>query len=92
MTQQAIISIKGRVQGIFFRAEAKDMARKLGLTGWVRNEADGNVTACVQGPKDLLQKFIKWARQGPPGAKVERMDFHYVENPAETFQSFEIRH
>ena len=92
MTKQAIISIKGSVQGIFFRSEAREKARAFGLAGWVKNEADGSVTACAQGPSDPLEQFIRWCRQGPPGAKVEKINVNYTDNPAEKLTGFEIKY
>lgn len=64
------LHIKGRVQGVFFRASARDEARRLGLTGWIRNEADGSVTAEAQGPAAPLQAFVTWCHKGPAAANV----------------------
>ena len=62
--------IKGKVQGVFFRATAHDIAAKLGLGGWVKNTEEGHVEATVSGTEQQLQEFIAWCRQGPPKAVV----------------------
>jgi acylphosphatase len=54
--EQAVFS--GRVQGVGFRATCRDVAREFGLSGWVRNEADGTVQAEVQGPEDAVARFF----------------------------------
>lgn len=64
------IRVNGFVQGVGFRAAMRDEARKLGITGWVRNRADGSVEALVQGPPAALDAIIHWAGRGPPGARV----------------------
>jgi len=92
MTQQVTIQIKGNVQGVFFRAEARDKARELGLTGWVKNEPDGSVLTCAQGSKDKLQEYVDWCKKGPDPATVKTADIHFTEKPQETFSGFEIRH
>lgn len=68
------IRISGRVQGVGFRAALSDQAARLGVTGWVRNRADGSVEALVQGSADAVGSIIDWARRGPPGARVTRLD------------------
>jgi acylphosphatase len=64
------IRVNGFVQGVGFRAAMRDEARKLGVTGWVRNRADGSVEAVVQGSSAALDAIIEWARRGPRGARV----------------------
>jgi acylphosphatase len=64
------IRVNGFVQGVGFRAAMRDEARKLGVTGWVRNRADGSVEAVVQGPSAALDAIIEWARRGPRGARI----------------------
>jgi len=66
--------IRGRVQGVYYRASMLQEAQKLGLKGWVRNCADGSVEAVAQGPRDQLEKLFAWCRKGPPGAQVSRID------------------
>jgi acylphosphatase len=64
------IVISGRVQGVYFRASARDTARAYGVFGWVRNRADGDVEALVEGEEAAVQAFILWCNNGPPGAYV----------------------
>lgn len=65
--------IKGKVQGVFYRASAKDVATELNIKGWVKNMPDGNVEMLVSGDKDQLEKFIDWCRSGPKRAVVKEI-------------------
>ena len=65
--------IKGRVQGVFYRATAKDVADLIGVKGWVKNLPDDNVEILATAAEDVLQKFIAWCKQGPPKAKVDEV-------------------
>lgn len=67
------LTIKGKVQGVFYRATAKDVAGMLGIKGWVRNLPDNNVEVTATAAEDVLQKFIGWCKQGPPKAKVDEV-------------------
>jgi acylphosphatase len=62
--------IKGKVQGVYYRASAKDVARDIGVTGWVKNMPDGNVEVIVSGSEERVEKFIEWCRKGPKNAEV----------------------
>lgn len=90
MPKQARIIIFGRVQGVFFRHSAQIIARKLSLTGWVRNAEGGSVEAVVQGGKNDIEKFIEWCRKGPALARVERVETTW-EGSSATYDSFEIK-
>jgi acylphosphatase len=79
----------GLVQGVAFRWCAHQEAERLGVAGWIRNQADGSVTAHVEGPAPSVESFVRWCRQGPRWASVERVD---VTPAAATGASgFEIR-
>ena len=65
------LTIKGKVQGVFYRATAKDIADQFGIKGWVRNLPNNNVEITATATEELLQKFIDWCKQGPPRAKVD---------------------
>ena len=65
--------IKGKVQGVFYRASAKEIANELGVTGWIKNTREGNVEAMVSGKEDQLEKFVKWCKEGPDKAAVEEV-------------------
>jgi acylphosphatase len=65
-----LVSITGRVQGVSYRVWARAEARKLGLSGWVRNEEDGSVTALLIGLDTAVAAMVGRLRHGPPGASV----------------------
>ena len=65
--------IKGKVQGVFYRATAKEIADDLGIKGWVRNLPDNNVEIRATATEEILQKFIEWWKQGPPKARVDEV-------------------
>jgi len=62
--------VAGRVQGVFFRASAREQAQRLGLTGYARNLWDGRVEVLACGEPDLVGQLREWLRSGPPGADV----------------------
>ncbi len=78
MVEQNIVSkravIVGKVQGVWYRDSTAKMAKKLGITGWVRNCQDGSVEAVFQGNSTAVEQMISWCSQGPPAAKVDRVD------------------
>ena len=80
--------IKGKVQGVFFRATAKEVADEIGVTGWIKNTEDGNVEAMVRGSDVQLQKFIAWCKVGPRKAVVTHVKAMNVEE--KNFESFQV--
>jgi acylphosphatase len=76
---RARVVIRGRVQGVFFRAEAGERARSLGLAGWVRNNPDGTVEAVFQGDRDRVESMLAWCRRGPAAANVEDVEVEWTE-------------
>ncbi len=62
--------IEGKVQGVGYRAWTRAFAVRLGVRGWVKNDADGNVSACFVGPQEKVRELIEQCREGPPGAAV----------------------
>ena len=74
------LRIHGEVQGVFYRAWSAETARGLGVRGWVRNRRDGTVEMLVEGEEEAVQRLIALCREGPPAARVERID---VEDTAE---------
>jgi len=69
--------VSGRVQGVFYRASAQREAKRLGLTGWVRNRKDLTVELVAEGEETGIKDFIAWARHGPNAARVERVDVRW---------------
>ena len=84
----AHLLISGKVQGVFYRASAKDVADQLQLTGWVRNTKEGEVEAMASGNQQQLQQFIDWCRQGPSKAIVKNVQVTFIEE--EPFNKFTI--
>jgi acylphosphatase len=80
--------IKGKVQGVYYRASAKNVADLLGIKGWVKNLPDNNVEITATAADDVLQKFIRWCKQGPPRAVVEEVNLE--EFAPEEFSGFKI--
>jgi acylphosphatase len=81
--------IVGKVQGVFYRDTARATARKLGVTGWVKNTTDGHVEAVISGTEKELSRFIEWARNGPREAVV--IDIIRTDRDHEVFGGFTIR-
>jgi acylphosphatase len=86
---RAEIVVKGRVQGVFFRASAQQEGLQLGLTGEVRNLPDGNVEAIVEGEKSAVDDFVAWCRRGPPSAEVEEVQVK-LRPPRNEFRTFTV--
>lgn len=86
--------VYGRVQGVSFRYYAARKAQELGLTGWIRNRADGTVETIAVGSRAKLDEFLTWLHHGPPAAHVVDVDTIWADekDAGESFQSFEVRH
>jgi len=67
---RARLVISGWVQGVYFRASAREVADAQHLSGWVRNRMDGSVEAVIEGEQGTVRAFIAWCQQCPPGAQV----------------------
>ena len=80
--------IKGKVQGVFYRASAREVAEKLGLKGWVKNTHEGDVEAFVCGTETALNKFIDWCRRGPSNAVVTAVSV--TDEKEKEFENFRI--
>lgn len=81
--------IKGKVQGVFYRAVAQQTAMKLDVTGWIKNTDEGNVEAIITGTRKSIDQFIDWCRTGPSNAKVSEVIIK--EKVFTSFNTFEIR-
>lgn len=84
-------TIHGRVQGVSFRYYTVRRARDLGLTGFVRNKADGTVEVAVEGPRPRVEELLSFLRIGPRAAIVTGVDVSWPE-PAGGFTGFEVRY
>lgn len=82
-------TVTGKVQGVFFRATARENARRLGLTGWVKNLHDGRVEIMACGDRTALERFVTWLHQGSPLSSVDEVRLSPV--PYTKFSGFEIR-
>ena len=67
------ILVKGKVQGVFFRKSAKQVAEALNITGWVKNTAEGYVEIFAQASVDEVDQLVEWCKQGPPRAEVKEV-------------------
>jgi acylphosphatase len=75
MAQKRVnLVVRGRVQGVYYRASAQREAKRLGLTGWVKNRQDGGVEMLVEGEEDPVKDFLAWAQHGPSTARVDSVD------------------
>ena len=90
MTIARRVRVTGRVQGVFFRAWTTNEAKALGVTGWVRNAADGSVEAHVEGSETAVAKMIELMGQGPSHARVDEVDVDEVDS--EGHDRFGVRH
>src|SRR5437879_6446245 len=86
------VTIRGRVQGVGYRAWVEDQAMERKLDGWVRNRRDGRVEALFAGPADVVADMVALCRRGPPSARVEAVqeepassDALNVRGPGERF-------
>jgi acylphosphatase len=73
VTRRRVV-VHGRVQGVWFRDSMRREAERLGVSGWVRNRADGTVEAALEGDDDAVERLVAWCGHGPPGARVLRVE------------------
>lgn len=81
--------ISGKVQGVFFRAETRKAALEIGVTGWVRNKADGTVEAVFEGDENRVAKMLEWCKRGSPFSNVTGVDVDWADYAGE-FKEFRI--
>lgn len=81
--------VHGRVHGVTFRESTRIEASELGLVGLVRNLMDGTVEIIAEGPRDILDRLVKWAHIGPPASSVDMVDITFNESTDE-FVDFDI--
>jgi acylphosphatase len=78
------VTVRGGVQGVWYRGWTVDQARALGLSGWVRNRRDGSVEIMAAGPDRAVATLIELCRRGPPAARVEQVDVEESDEPVPT--------
>jgi len=79
--------VTGKVQGVFFRASARERALRLGLTGHAKNLDDGSVEVVASGTREALDELDAWLHHGPPAARVE--DVRREALPDQSWRGFE---
>jgi acylphosphatase len=82
------VKAHGRVQGVFFRDSARERAKAHGVAGWIRNRSDGDVEAVLEGPREAVERVIRFFETGPPRASVEHLEVQ--EEPPEGLSGFEV--
>ena len=86
----AEIVVEGRVQGVGYRDYAQRHAERLGLAGYVMNLDDGRVRARVEGPRDVIETFVRALETGPPLSQVRAVSVHWVPSTG-GFAGFDVR-
>lgn len=84
MVQTFVIIVSGKVQGVYYRQSARQKAQELGVTGFVKNMANGDVMLIATGNTEQLNALVEWCRKGPPAARVSNVqvseeEAHYYE-------------
>lgn len=82
------ITVSGKVQGVYYRQSTKEMAVAFGLTGQVKNLANGSVYIIATGTREQLEKLVAWCKHGP--AKAVVTDIEVIEIPLQHFDEFSI--
>jgi acylphosphatase len=88
-TKRVQVIIRGRVTGVFFRAATQREARRLGVSGWVRNRPDGSVELVAEADEDAIKELISWAQHGPSAARVDDVEVRWRSYSGE-FSDFRI--
>ena len=83
------VVVHGYVQGVFFRDSVRRLAQRYGVAGWVTNRPDGAVEAVFEGEEDAVERLVAFSREGPRGARVERVEVS--EEEQEGLSGFAVR-
>jgi len=82
------ITVKGKVQGVFYRASTKAVADQLGVRGTIKNMPNGDVFIEAEADQATLEMFLDWCNDGPEDAKVESIDSH--DGELKNYRNFEV--
>lgn len=82
------ITVKGKVQGVSYRASTKAVADQLGVKGFIKNEPNGDVAIAAEGDKIALEMFLEWCHEGPQGAEVNQVESH--EGDLKNYRNFDV--
>jgi len=88
MLQSVAITVKGKVQGVFFRQTTRETAVRLGITGEVKNLPDGDVSIIATGTEEQLKELTAWCHQGPKRASVSQVIVEKI--PVRSFSGFTV--
>jgi acylphosphatase len=88
MIKHIDVTVKGKVQGVFYRASTKAVADQLGVRGFVKNEENGDVYIEAEADDVSLQMFLDWCQEGPEKAEVAEVKT--VEGPVKNYRNFEV--
>jgi acylphosphatase len=83
------VTVRGDVQGVFFRESTRRKAGEAGVAGWVTNRPDGSVEAVFEGAPDAVELLVEFAREGPTAASVDSVDVE--EQSPEGLTGFDVR-
>jgi acylphosphatase len=92
MTKTIRIIVSGKVQGVSFRMYTRVKAREIGVCGYVRNLANGDVEIMATGDQFQLDKLINWAKLGSPLSLVKNLDVEIITNQVNSYKGFDIRY
>lgn len=88
MAKHFDITVKGKVQGVFYRAATKAVADQLGIKGFIQNEPGGDVFIAAEGDVATLEMFLEWCHEGPEDAEVSAVETH--EGELKNYRNFEV--
>ncbi len=78
MAQKRVqLIVRGRVTGVYFRAASQREAKRLGITGWVKNRNDGSIELMAEGDEDTIKEIVAWAHHGPSAARVDGVEVRW---------------
>jgi acylphosphatase len=88
MARHLNITVKGKVQGVFYRKSTKAVADQLGVRGFIKNEPNGDVYMEAEADNTTLEMFMDWCNEGPQDAEVTSVESH--EGELKNYRNFEV--